>query len=67
VHVVATAGHVDHGKSMLVRARQALGTTRRTAIPLLEWLDRAGVTRRLADDRRTMREPPGSPMPNGER
>jgi selenocysteine-specific elongation factor len=48
-------------------ARQALGTTRRTAIPLLEWLDRAGVTRRLADDRRTMREPPGSPMPNGER
>ena len=47
-------------------ARQALGTTRRTAIPLLEWLDRAGVTRRLADDRRTMREPPGSPRPNGE-
>jgi selenocysteine-specific elongation factor len=47
-------------------ARRALGTTRRTAIPLLEWLDRAGVTRRLADDRRTMREPPGSPMPNGE-
>jgi selenocysteine-specific elongation factor len=47
-------------------ARQALGTTRRTAIPLLEWLDRAGVTRRLADDRRTMRESPGSPMPNGE-
>jgi selenocysteine-specific elongation factor len=48
-------------------ARQALGTTRRVAIPLLEWLDRAGVTRRLADDRRTMREPPGSPRPNGER
>ncbi len=42
-------------------ARQALGTTRRVAIPLLEWLDRAGVTRRLADDRRAMREPPGSP------
>jgi selenocysteine-specific elongation factor len=48
-------------------ARKALGTTRRVAIPLLEWLDRAGVTRRLADDRRTMREPPGSPMPNGEK
>jgi selenocysteine-specific elongation factor len=42
-------------------ARQALGTSRRVAIPLLEWLDRAGVTRRLADDRRTMREQPGSP------
>jgi selenocysteine-specific elongation factor len=48
-------------------ARQALGTTRRTAIPLLEWLDRAGVTRRLADDRRTMREPPGSRRANGGR
>jgi hypothetical protein len=48
-------------------ARQAPDTTRRVAIPLLEWLDRAGVTRRLADDRRTMREPPGSPKPNGER
>ena len=39
-------------------ARGALGTTRRVVIPLLEWLDREGVTRRLADDRRTMREPP---------
>ncbi len=38
-------------------ARQALGTTRRVVIPLLEYLDRKGVTRRLADDRRTMREP----------
>ena len=40
-------------------AKQALGTTRRVVIPLLEWLDREGVTRRLPDDRRTMREPPG--------
>jgi selenocysteine-specific elongation factor len=47
-------------------ARQALGTSRRVAIPLLEWLDRGGVTRRLPDDRRTMREPPGSP-PDGRR
>jgi selenocysteine-specific elongation factor len=47
-------------------ARQALDTSRRVAIPLLEWLDRAGVTRRLPDDRRTMREPPGSPRQNGE-
>jgi selenocysteine-specific elongation factor len=36
-------------------ARQALRTTRRVAIPLLEYLDRAGVTERLADDRRMMR------------
>jgi selenocysteine-specific elongation factor len=33
-------------------ARQALGTTRRVAIPLLEYLDRSGVTERLPDDRR---------------
>ncbi|HEY5356333.1 MAG TPA: selenocysteine-specific translation elongation factor [Streptosporangiaceae bacterium] len=36
-------------------ARQALGTTRRTAIPLLEYLDRAGITQRLPDDRRQLR------------
>jgi selenocysteine-specific elongation factor len=37
-------------------ARQALGTSRRVVIPLLEWLDRNGITRRLPDDRRVMRE-----------
>jgi selenocysteine-specific elongation factor len=37
------------------QARQALGTTRRVAIPLLEYLDRAGVTQRLPDDRRRLR------------
>ena len=36
-------------------ARQALGTTRRVAIPLLEYLDRAGITQRLPDDRRLLR------------
>ena len=36
-------------------ARQALGTTRRVAIPLLEYLDRAGTTQRLPDDRRRLR------------
>ena len=35
-------------------ARQALGTTRRVAIPLLEYLDRTGSTRRLPDDRRVL-------------
>jgi selenocysteine-specific elongation factor len=39
-------------------ARQALGTTRRTAIPLLEYLDQAGITERQADDRRVMRPGP---------
>ena len=48
-------------------ARKALQTSRRVVIPLLEWLDRNGITKRLADDRRTMREPPGSPRPIGGR
>ncbi len=33
-------------------ARQALGTSRRVALPLLDHLDRSGLTRRLPDDRR---------------
>jgi len=36
------------------QARQVLGTTRRVAIPLLEYLDRSGATRRLPDDRRML-------------
>jgi selenocysteine-specific elongation factor len=36
------------------QARQVLGTTRRVAIPLLEYLDRSGATRRLPDDRRVL-------------
>jgi len=44
-------------------ARQALGTTRRTAIPLLEYLDQSGITERQADDRRIMRA--GSQAPAG--
>jgi selenocysteine-specific elongation factor len=38
------------------QARQALDTTRRTAIPLLEYLDAAGITERLPDDRRVLRD-----------
>ena len=41
-------------------ARQALRTTRRVAIPLLEFLDRAGVTQRLPDDRRRVVSPPAA-------
>ncbi|WP_305784479.1 selenocysteine-specific translation elongation factor [Symbioplanes lichenis] len=36
----------------LSEARQALGTTRRVAVPLLGLLDTRGLTRRLPDDRR---------------
>ena len=44
-------------------AREALATTRRTAIPLLEFLDRAGVTERQPDDRRIVRPRPPVPAP----
>jgi selenocysteine-specific elongation factor len=44
-------------------ARVALGTTRRTAIPLLEYLDRAGITERLPDDRRQLRAGAGTTAP----
>jgi selenocysteine-specific elongation factor len=47
-------------------ARQALRSSRRVVIPLLEWLDRERITRRLPDDRRTIREQPGSAPANGE-
>ncbi|GAA1674069.1 selenocysteine-specific translation elongation factor [Fodinicola feengrottensis] len=40
----------------LSEARQALGTTRRVALPLLEFLDRLRITERLPDDRRRLRE-----------
>jgi len=46
------------------QARQALHTTRRVAIPLLEFLDRAGITERLPDDRRRLRSAdPGGTTP----
>ncbi|MGI9007749.1 MAG: SelB C-terminal domain-containing protein, partial [Streptosporangiaceae bacterium] len=37
------------------QARVALGSTRRTVIPLLEHLDRRRITQRLPDDRRQVR------------
>ncbi|GAB3142672.1 selenocysteine-specific translation elongation factor [Micromonospora sonneratiae] len=42
----------------LSTARQALDTTRRVAVPLLELLDRRGATRRLSDDVRVVVTPP---------
>nr|WP_231127487.1 SelB C-terminal domain-containing protein [Motilibacter aurantiacus] len=40
----------------LSEARRHLDTTRRVAVPFLELLDRSGVTQRLPDDRRRLRE-----------
>jgi hypothetical protein len=47
------------------QARQALGTTRRVAIPLLEYLDASGATERLPDDRRRLIYPPSKIIPAG--
>ena len=47
----------------LSEARRALGTTRRVAVPLLELLDRRGLTERLPDDRRRVRAAATGPGP----
>jgi selenocysteine-specific elongation factor len=39
----------------LSQARSAWGTTRRVAVPLMEWLDARGVTERLPDNTRRLR------------
>jgi selenocysteine-specific elongation factor len=39
----------------LLKGRQALHTSRRVAIPLLEYLDRARITERLPGDLRRIR------------
>ncbi|MGY1721394.1 selenocysteine-specific translation elongation factor [Blastococcus sp. SYSU DS0552] len=39
----------------LSQARQAWGTSRRVAVPLMEWLDARGVTERLPDTTRRLR------------
>jgi selenocysteine-specific elongation factor len=61
--VVLLPGALEEAVAVLIRipqpftlsdARQALGTTRRVAVPLLELLDRKGATRRLPDDRRVI-------------
>jgi selenocysteine-specific elongation factor len=40
-----------HGSATASQIRQKIGTTRRVIIPFLEYLDRMGVTRRIADQR----------------
>jgi selenocysteine-specific elongation factor len=40
-----------HGKATVSELRQALNSSRRVIVPLLEWLDRDGLTRREGDQR----------------
>ena len=39
----------------LSQARQLWGTSRRVAVPLMEWLDARGITERLPDRTRRLR------------
>jgi selenocysteine-specific elongation factor len=41
----------EKGSATASQLRQKIGTTRRVIIPVLEYLDRAGVTRRIGDER----------------
>jgi selenocysteine-specific elongation factor len=41
----------ENGSATASQLRQKIGTTRRVIIPLLEYLDRTGVTRRIGDER----------------
>jgi selenocysteine-specific elongation factor len=41
----------EHGEATVSELKGALGTTRKYAVPILEHLDRMGVTRRAADKR----------------
>ena len=45
------------------QARERLGTSRRVVLPLLDHLDRCGLTERLPDDRRVVRAAPGQAYP----
>jgi selenocysteine-specific elongation factor len=47
----AVAFITKHGPATASELRQELGTSRRIAIPFLESLDRAGITRRVGDKR----------------
>ena len=44
----------QQGEFTLSQARQALGTTRRVAVPLLEYMDARGLTRRTSDSARVL-------------
>jgi selenocysteine-specific elongation factor len=52
----------SRGQVTVAQFRDAIGTSRKFAVPLLEWFDAAGVTVRVGDNRLP---PAGFPGPNG--
>jgi selenocysteine-specific elongation factor len=61
--IVAAAGSLADGFTV-ADFRDAMGITRKHAVPLLEWMDRSGVTRRVGDGRNLRRRPDATP-PDG--
>ncbi len=51
----------EEGKLESVRFKYVLDTTRKYAIPLLDYLDKLGVTRRVGNTRYLKKPPAGSP------
>lgn len=64
--VVEATGNLPDGFTV-AEFRDALGITRKHAVPLLEWLDRAGITRRVGDGRTVRRPPSDAPDAGGVR
>jgi selenocysteine-specific elongation factor len=61
--ILAAAGSLADGFTV-ADFRDAVGITRKHAVPLLEWMDRSGVTRRVGDGRSLRRRPDATP-PDG--
>jgi selenocysteine-specific elongation factor len=52
----------SHGRATVSELKQLLGSNRRVMVPLMEFFDRAGVTRRVGDHR-VLPEMAGAPRP----
>ena len=49
--IIATASHVDHGKTSLVQFRHLTDLNRNRAIEVLEYFDKIGLNRGNGDSR----------------
>jgi len=61
--IVAAASSLADGFAV-ADFRDALDITRKHAVPLLEWMDGRGITRRVGDGRTITRRPDGT-LPDG--
>jgi len=54
----------ENGPATVSQIRQALGSSRRVVVPLLERLDRDGFTRRIGDKRMLAQQTPSAKLPD---